>query len=545
MHVTRRPARPVSLILSTSIFATQAYAVEPCFTDNVPSAASNAASAAAAVSVAAADSSTNQILQVLQQRREQQQQSCPTGYILVGSACEPAQTASTESAPEPEAEPVASQSSAASQSAATSSGAGSGAASQSSPGASGSPAKKSSAPKPKPQPAAASAQPAPASETVAAYSEPPVVQPSKWGSWAEGYLDYEKLQGLTLGGVDDITQKQTTSGYNSGTDLTFATGRGGTLLIGAMGGALRVKQEFSTLRQSGVLPTDFAIEIDPADGNAQFLPPDTRADITLDLPRSIETDIEQVQTGQSLGLYGSHIKNGWFIDGLFRADLMEIERVTVLNDTRIGSIENLRFGPDLDPRGNGNTCFFDNTQVPDAVEFRNNLDGTNALLGPAITERTVIREKADFENYTFGARIGTRIDIDTAQGTWWEPSANLTYLFSNFGSDGVRLGFDDGHLLTLQGGARWGITQFNDNGGYFWTVAAGAYAFSDVLIDGFAADGFGPAAFETEEGEIRALGTLQLSATWLNGMTWYSEGQIRGGEDLFGVGGKIGGRIQW
>ena len=50
---------------------------------------------------------------------------------------------------------------------------------------------------------------------------------------------------------------------------------------------------------------------------------------------------------------------------------------------------------------------------------------------------------------------------------------------------------------------------------------------------------------EDDEGKVRALGQLRVKATTMHGFSYYGQAEMRGGEDYFGVAGKVGLRYDW
>jgi hypothetical protein len=126
---------------------------------------------------------------------------------------------------------------------------------------------------------------------------------------------------------------------------------------------------------------------------------------------------------------------------------------------------------------------------------------------------------------------------------WLEPTAGIRYVRSDFGSGATTLGVADGESLRLQAGVRVG----SDWVGYdrrFWTVSFLAALYSDVLVDGFTIGG-GTVVLETDEGKLRALGQLRVKTTTQHGVSYYGQAEVRGGEDYFGVAGKVGVRYDW
>jgi hypothetical protein len=128
--------------------------------------------------------------------------------------------------------------------------------------------------------------------------------------------------------------------------------------------------------------------------------------------------------------------------------------------------------------------------------------------------------------------------------------------FSNDVSNGVfraggvqkpgTLGLDDGTALRLQIGGRYG-QKWTSPEGYLWTTTLGAFLYSDVAISGFKsiAGQTGESVGPVDEGKVRALGQLETRLEVGNGLSYLFQAEVRGGTDVFGVGGQIGMRYEW
>lgn len=131
---------------------------------------------------------------------------------------------------------------------------------------------------------------------------------------------------------------------------------------------------------------------------------------------------------------------------------------------------------------------------------------------------------------------------------WIEPTAGIQYSVTNYGSGANRLGLDNGDLFRVQGGVRVGTT-FETANAVLMTASLSGLAYENVFINGGFLQGVG---FEqsnilvrADEGKVRGLGILNISFDHRNGFTWFVQGSVRGGENLFGAGGKAGVRYQW
>jgi Autotransporter beta-domain len=156
------------------------------------------------------------------------------------------------------------------------------------------------------------------------------------------------------------------------------------------------------------------------------------------------------------------------------------------------------------------------------------------------------RGEIDFATFTLASNIAYRFDLGT---NWFlEPTAGLRYTHVSYDGQGqgtLPFGYTDGDAFRIQGGARIGTAQQLPDGALWLTTLTGLL-YSDVSISGFTvsnADGFNNA--KIDEGKVRVAGQLSTALIMGNGMSYTLEGNIRGGEDVFGVGGKVGLRYEW
>jgi len=208
--------------------------------------------------------------------------------------------------------------------------------------------------------------------------------------------------------------------------------------------------------------------------------------VAADIPPRSQ-DIE----GAMLGLYGSYFHRGFAIDVLAKVDVFDFnQRVTT--------------------------------------------DCTNQNI-LATTGST------DLTNYL----IASNIYLRHGSGHFWlEPTAGIRYISSDFGSRAAVLGVADGESLRLQAGVRVGSDWMGSDYRQ-WSVSILAGLYSDVVVNGFTAAGGGNVVLETDEGKVRALGQLRAKVTTTHNLSYYGQAEIRGGEDYFGLAGKVGLRYDW
>jgi hypothetical protein len=497
---------------------------------------------ASSAAITATDTSTTQILELVAQRREQQAQTCPAGYISVNGSCEPAPAAATATpAQAPQAAQAAPQAAAA----------------PAPPGASSTTGGQKRTASVKPKSSAAAAAGAPQSTPASFEEEPPAAETRKsYGAWVEGFADYEERENLNISGASGVERSQRVAGMVAGIDRLQRLSAGSGVVFGMLGGYNNTRQKYSPFTGTNPsVPTSYSFFIDanPQDG-VPDTPGSPAAVFELNAPHTFNLDIEQRTEGGTVGGYTSYYRGNFFIDGLFKVDIMNLTRRTkgtdtfpreVTNDLNTGNSDNPNntSPPGLGNQepgnldtpvidGEGNVCF---SGDPRPLDFSDTLETVNINSS----------QSTDFRNYVLASNIGYHFDLD--RGYWFEPTGRITYTFAHFDSDADELGLDDGHTLRLQAGGRLGKTIVERSAGRIWTAAVGAYLYSDVLIEGFVADGQGISSgpLEQDEGKLRVLGSLLAQVTTFDGYSVYAEGEVRGGEDYWGVGGKLGARVEW
>ncbi|MEI9901700.1 MAG: autotransporter outer membrane beta-barrel domain-containing protein [Hyphomicrobium sp.] len=225
----------------------------------------------------------------------------------------------------------------------------------------------------------------------------------------------------------------------------------------------------------------------------------------------------------------------------------KIDRFDINQKTTQATFAADRLNPDLVVARNNNI----NPGLPNPDDvtgcFRSpNAEPINLLDAPVVTTRTA-ELGSSVTNFTIAPNIGYRFD---QPGGWWiEPVAGLRYSYSAFGNNAFLLGFDNGQVFRIQGGASIGSSSLVRAEGrkFLWTTVVGALLYSDVVIDGFVSsdDEFSPLAIKADQGLLRVQGVLRNEFDFLDGSIAYTEVLARGGEDYWGVGGKAGVRVEW
>jgi len=131
---------------------------------------------------------------------------------------------------------------------------------------------------------------------------------------------------------------------------------------------------------------------------------------------------------------------------------------------------------------------------------------------------------------------------------WIEPTVGAQYSHTSYLAKAARLGLADGDLVMVQGGARFGTTALVDNHILVTTTLTGL-AYDDVLVSGgfIAAQAFNGnnLLVQADRGQVRGRGILALNFDFGQGISSFVQGEVRGGQGLFGAGGKAGVRVQW
>ncbi len=165
--------------------------------------------------------------------------------------------------------------------------------------------------------------------------------------------------------------------------------------------------------------------------------------------------------------------------------------------------------------------------------------------------------KTSLVNHSLVANINYRVPL--WDSFWIEPTAGIQARWTDYSSSASALGLANGHLLRVQGGARLGW-EFEYAGMRITPILTGL-AYSDVTVTGgfvdFAPNGaFGATTSQIgvagssvinirQQGLLRGQGILTVVADLGSGWTAFVQGDVRGGKDLFGAGGKGGIRYQW
>jgi hypothetical protein len=130
---------------------------------------------------------------------------------------------------------------------------------------------------------------------------------------------------------------------------------------------------------------------------------------------------------------------------------------------------------------------------------------------------------------------------------WWiEPTAGFRYIDSAYDSSAAALGLANGHDWRVQGGLRFGTD-------FYWgathvTPTLTGLVYDDVEVTGgVVTGGIFPLTpiIPSDQGKVRGQGIFNVNFDYGNGVSAFVQGDVRGGSDLLGGGGRAGIRYQW
>jgi hypothetical protein len=317
------------------------------------------------------------------------------------------------------------------------------------------------------------------------------IQPVRPAVWAQGFGDYERRSAAitvnsgvagTVGGIDAL-----------GNNVAGLPALGPTFV--------NLATKATSWGFIGGFDLTFRNLVNPGDGLILgVLTGYSEQDVVFRNQSNLRSHVE----GPSIGVFAAFFNGGWSGDLTFKAD------------------------------------FFDLTQSWAEVQVFNS---GNTFLNTGTG-------KSDFVNYTVQGNLYYRIPVTPI--VFVEPTVGFRYITSDYAnSAGALFGLADGEVWRIQGGAKLGANL--DYGNVIVTPSITGLAYSDVAISGgvlnvnggpFTAAG-GGVILPDDEGKIRGQGILNINFDWKNGVQAFVEGNVRGGEDLWGYGGRGGVRIQF
>ena len=304
------------------------------------------------------------------------------------------------------------------------------------------------------------------------------------GAWAEGYGEYEFHSNLNPGNINNPSRNQYTAGIMSGVDRTFRDPEllgGGSLQLGLLGGYNNTNSTYST----------------SPDGQSS----------------------KQSDDGGFVGAYGTYSLNRFALDFLVKNDFYTHNQTAtcapgsqLVNSTGAQVLRELQQVTGQNPQ--------------------------SGISGPINASGNIAEN-----NLNLLGNVYYRFDI--GDGYWLEPTAGFRYTNTTYGDNAALFGLENGELWRIQGGARIGTG--GSYNGYLWSASLLGLLYDDVSIRGYVTPDTaffsGPAT--VDQGKLRALGQLFGAVTDGLGWNYWALLEMRGGEDVFAVGGKIGIRYQW
>lgn len=312
----------------------------------------------------------------------------------------------------------------------------------------------------------------------------PVAEPSlqpSRGAWAQIYGDYEKHRNMAPGQTDNPTRTQKTFGQIAGVDTAW-------------------------YRQSSYGLETFQFGL--LGGYNE-----TKSDFS-DTPNI--TNASAREKGGFVGAYGNYNAGRFGADALLKVDFYDLDKSAIVAHIS-------------EPV----TCPDGEILVVDSVDD--------------LQPQTVFTDKSGSvseTNYSIGGNIYYRYDLQ--DGFWIEPLVGARFTYTDYGSGAAALDLSDGKTLRVQGGARIG-TSFMDVDRRYWTLSLLGLLYSDVYVDGYALDnsGFVTTASDVDEGKLRALAQVSAVVYMGDGLSLLGQADVRGGEDVWGIGGRLGARYEW
>jgi hypothetical protein len=362
-------------------------------------------------------------------------------------------------------------------------------------------------------------------------NEQPVLEERRQnGIWSEILYDSEKRTGLGTASAPASRTQQTVEMLVGG-DQTFRYGDT-QLVLGGLGSLSSIKQSFSS-SSSAVQDTSFIARVDPGlfiDSNGQGV---SAFEYVIPTEHSFVNSQKQTLKGGAVGLTASWTRGGFFSDGLFKANISQLDRTSTSAETYATQLTNLSI--DSDPAQLGCIDAYSNPQgqvISQPYSF-----------GPSQTFRTTLNQGTTAVNLVFANNVGYHFQLNP---NWWvEPLAGATFFYSAYGPNAAALGLRDGQDLRLQAGARLGFTAPVGEG--FLTASFAQIVYSDVYIRGYVTNpnGFSAGAILADQGKLRYQSIATAKYTLPNGFSIFLQGQGRFGTDYYGYGGRLGARYEF
>jgi hypothetical protein len=361
------------------------------------------------------------------------------------------------------------------------------------------PAQSSLAPAPNAKPATprrAATAPRVATRAAPIYKAPPLQPAVRFATWVEGFGDYERRSGTSS------TSIVCCQGVGGQPNTLLLTGDSRANLGGVLGGY------DATFRNVGA--ANDAVIVGALGG---YMSSDVRLITTsistkpANVPNGGSTLNAHLE-GPSAGAYVTYFNDRFSGDLTFRADFLSLSE---------SFVDILGFTLNANP-------------LP--------------VLGTFVQSAFAGSGSTRLNNYTTTGNVNYRVPLSMT--SWIEPTAGVQYTLSDYDESAAALGLSNGSLVKVQAGARYGMESLW--GTMKLTTTVTGLAYDDVIeTGGFIQNvAFGTnALIINDEGLLRGQGILALNLAYASGISVFAQGDVRGGKDLFGVGGKGGIRFQW
>jgi hypothetical protein len=324
---------------------------------------------------------------------------------------------------------------------------------------------------------------------------PPVEAPARYAGWLQGYGDFERRTGTGASSINCCQALVPPGGVPIPLTLT---GESRATTGGVLAGLDMTVRNLASASDGIILGVMVGYTHTNVKLTTTSVPTPPNPNLLIG-SNAMRAELN----GGSVGAYATYFREQFSADLTFRADLLS------LNET-----------------------------FTDALAFT-----ANAGVNPFVSTFSGAGSTR-LNNYTTLGNLNYRIPLAT--GTWIEPTAGFQYTVSDYEASAAALGLSNGHLLRLQAGARYGVD-------FLWNNARVTTTVTGLVYDNVSVSGgfiqnvaFGNnALIVNDEGKLRGQGILAFNLEYRNGMSLFAQGDIRGGEHLFGGGGKGGVRWQW
>jgi hypothetical protein len=344
-------------------------------------------------------------------------------------------------------------------------------------------------------PAPARTVPAAPAATVAVGAPPP--PPGyRFGVWAHGFGDYEHRTGTSNSTINCCSGAA--SSLTSGLPIPlFINARSTTDTGGVVGGIDLTARSLFAGGDGLIVGLLAGYSSSSVRVRANILSTDQ-----VDLKNGFG-NVKATLSGPSAGIYATYFDGGFSSDFLLKNDFLSLDETT-----------------------NQFLAFTANVNLPPAT------------LPFVSTGHTNLNQFTVSENLNYKFLITPSL--------WLEPTVGAQYTLSSYGGGAAALGLKDGYIVRLQAGARLGIDNYIGQTRVTTTLTGLIYDNVTVHGDFIQGGAFGLTQQALkDEGKVRADGIVAVNFDMGNGVSTFIQGEVRGGQGLFGAGGRAGVRVEW